>query len=108
MTKIKDNESPEDKQTRILINNVANVALRSEKMAWKRKQNKMLKVIDKLKPIEEKLLLIIRDEKQPYLDQITKIRKELVDDCVHPVEHLIPISEGCVECKFCQKRIKLK
>jgi hypothetical protein len=63
-------------------------------------------LLDKLKPIEEKILTIIADEKQPVLDEIAELRAIMVKDCVHPYEHLVE-KEDFVECKFCGRRIKV-
>jgi hypothetical protein len=101
-----ENETEEQAKQRLKFESIANHANRSEKTAWKRKLNNMEGLLDKLKPIEEKILTIIADEKQPVLDEIAELRAIMVKDCVHPYEHLVE-KEDFVECKFCGRRIKV-
>jgi len=99
-----ENETPEQAVERNLFESISNHADRSEKTAWKRKLANMEKLIEKLRPIEEKILNIIKDEKQPMLDEIQALRQVMVKDCIHPYEHLVQ-KDGYVECKFCNRRI---
>jgi len=101
-----ENETPEQAEERLLFETISNHADRSEKTAWKRKLVNMERLIEELRPVEEKILGIIKNEKQPILDQIQALRQEMVKDCVHPFEHLIQ-KDGYVECKFCNRRIKV-
>ena len=101
-----ENETPEMAAERNLFETISNHASRSEKTAWKRKLVNMGKLIDLLKPIEEKILNIIKDEKQPLLDQVYLLRQEMVKECVHPFEHLVQKAEH-VECKFCNRKIRV-
>jgi hypothetical protein len=100
-----ENETPTQADERILFEAISNHANRSEKTAWKRKLVNMEKLIETIRPIEEKILNIIFDEKQPILDDIQAIRQEMVKECIHPYEHLVQ-KDGYVECKFCNKRIR--
>jgi len=99
-----ENETPAQAAERNLFESISNHADRSEKTAWKRKLANMEKLIEKLRPIEAKILNIIKEEKQPMLDEILSLRKEMVKDCIHPYEHLVQ-KDGYVECKFCNRRI---
>lgn len=99
-----ENETPEQAEERLLFEKISNHANRSEKTAWKRKLANMEKLIEELRPIEEKILAIMHDEKQPILDLIQELRKTMVTECVHPYEHLVR-KEGFVYCKFCNRRI---
>ncbi len=90
---------------RILFESIANHANRSEKTAWKRKLSNMQAVITKLEPIEQKILNILLNEKQPLLDDVAKIRKVMVQECIHPYEHLVQ-KDGFVVCKFCNRKIR--
>lgn len=99
-----ENETPEQAAERNLFESISNHADRSEKTAWKRKLANMEKLIEKLRPIEEKILNIIKEEKQTMLDEIQSLRQEMVKDCIHPYEHLVQ-KDGYVECKFCNRRI---
>lgn len=101
-----ENETHEQAKQRLLFESVANHANRSEKTAWKRKLANMDKLLEKLHPIEEKILTIIAEEKQPILDEIADLRSIMVKDCVHPYEHLVE-KDGYVECKFCGRKIKV-
>jgi len=101
-----ENETPEQAAERNLFETISNHANRSEKTAWKRKLANMEKLIEQLKPIEKKILDIIKEEKQPLLDQVHSLRQEMVKECVHPFEHLVQ-KDGCVECKFCNRRIRV-
>ncbi len=101
-----DNETPEMAAERNLFESIANHANRSEKTAWKRKLTNMAKLVDDLKPIEDKILTIMKDEKQPILDKVHALRQEMVKECIHPYEHLVQ-KDGYVECKFCNKKIRV-
>ncbi len=102
-----ENETPTQANERNLFESIANHANRSEKTAWKRKLVNMEKLIEKIRPIEEKILTIIKDEKQPILDDIYILRQQMVKECIHPYEHLVQ-KDGFVECKFCNKRLRSK
>lgn len=99
-----ENETPEQAKQRLLFESIANHANRSEKTAWKRKLNNMEALLDELRPIENKIMAIIADEKQPLLDRIAELRAIMVKECIHPYEHLIE-KDGFIECKFCGKKL---
>ena len=101
-----ENESDEQARQRLLFESIANHANRSEKTAWKRKLDNMEGLLDKLRPIEEKILTIMAEEKQPVLDEVAELRATMVHDCIHPYEHLVE-KEGFVECKFCGRKIRV-
>jgi len=101
-----ENETPDQAELRLLLESIANHANRSEKTAWKRKLKNMEGLLDELHPIEEKILTIIADEKQPMLDKIAELRSVMVKECIHPYEHLIK-KDGFVECKFCGKKMRV-
>jgi len=101
-----ENETAEQADERNLFETISNHANRSEKTAWKRKLANMEKLIEQIRPIEEKILDIIKDEKQPILDDIQALRQEMIKECVHPFEHLVQ-KDGYVECKFCNRRIRV-
>ncbi len=100
-----ENETPEQAAERNLFESIANHANRSEKTAWKRKFVNIGKLIEQLKPIEEKILDIYENEKQPLLDQVHDLRQVMVKECIHPFEHLVQ-KNGYVECKFCNRKIR--
>ena len=99
-----ENETQAQADERLLFEKISNHANRSEKTAWKRKLTNMENLITDLTPIEEKILTIMHDEKQPILDQIQALRKIMVNECVHPYEHLVR-KEEVVYCKFCNRKV---
>lgn len=101
-----ENETEEEASRRILLESVANHANRSEKTAWKRKLKNMGMLVDKLHPIEEEILTILSEKKQPLLDEIAALRLLMVKECIHPYEHLIK-KDGYIECKFCGRYLKV-
>lgn len=102
-----ENETAEQAELRLLLESIANHKNRSEKTAWKRKLKNMEKLLEELHPIEEKILAIIADEKQPLLDKIAKLRLIMVKECVHPYEHLVKTEDGHIECKFCNTKLRV-
>lgn len=100
-----ENETQQQAAERMLFETISNHANRSEKTAWKRKLVNMGKLIDLLKPVEEKILNIIKEEKQPLLDKVYALRQEMVKECIHPYEYLIQ-KDGYIECKFCNRKIR--
>lgn len=100
------NETQEQSELRLLFESIANHKNRSEKTAWRRKLKNMEKLLEKLQPIEDKILSIMADEKQPLLDDIAALRLIMVKECIHPYEHLIK-KDGFVECKFCNTKLKV-
>jgi hypothetical protein len=106
-----ENETNEQTNLRKTLEQIANVANRSDKMSWNRKMDKMVKLIVKLKPIEEKILDIILNEKTPLMDDIQTVRDVMVAECIHPYEyltsHVDPITENkYIVCKFCDKKMR--
>lgn len=99
-----ENETAEQATERNLFERISNHANRSEKTAWKRKLTNMGKLLEKIHPVEEKILAIMKNEKQPLLDEIYSLRQIMVKECIHPYEHLVQ-KDGHVECKFCNRRI---
>ncbi len=99
-----ENETTEQAASRNLFETISNKANRSEKTAWKRKLSNLTRIIEKLRPYEEEILNIIKDKKQPLLDELQLLRQEMVKECIHPFEHLVQTG-GYIECKFCNKKI---
>lgn len=100
-----ENETDEQRRQRLVFESVANHANRSEKTSWNRKMDNMIKLIAKLRPIEEKILDIIKEEKNPIMDDINEVRKAMIKECVHPYEYLVEEDDGATKCRFCEKRI---
>lgn len=84
---------------------IANFATRGEKTAWQRQYENLEKLVRKLEPIEDKILSLTAD-KAKIIDELLILRKELVENCIHPFE-VLEHHEGSVICKFCEKRMAL-
>jgi hypothetical protein len=102
-----ENETKEQAKIRQLFELISNRADRSEKTAWKRKASNMDKLLEDLRPIEDKILKIYAEEKQPLLDEIAELRSLMVKDCIHPFDMLVLTADGYVECKFCNRKIRV-
>ena len=99
-----ENETPEQAHIRQVLESVANNSLRSEKTSWNRKMDNMVKLIAKIRPIEEQILDLMA-EKIPITDDVQLLRAEMVKECIHPLEQLV-YKETYVECKFCGRKIQ--
>lgn len=105
MSRRKKNEGETEEQAteRRLFEAVANTANRSDKTSWNRKMDNMVKILARLRPIEQQIL-DLQAEKMPIMDEISDLRATMVNECVHPYEFLVNM-EDHVLCKFCNKRI---
>lgn len=98
-----ENETPEQRDARILKETIANHATRSEKTSWGRKRLNLEKLIAKeIRPREDRIMEM-QAELREFYDQIKELRDDMVESCVHPFDHLVINSEGAVFCKFCGK-----
>lgn len=88
-----------------LLERISNIASRSEKTSWQRKMNNMEDMLKQLRPLEDKIMQL-NAEAQPIYDAMAILRSIMVTECVHPRTHLI-IKDGYIECKFCEKHLKL-
>lgn len=103
---IPQNETKEEARLRKVKKKIASFATRGERLAWDRKMAKMGKLIDELRPIEEKILKITKFEKYPIMDKIEEVRKVMINECVHPEDQLIVNDDySHAHCKFCGKNI---
>jgi hypothetical protein len=106
-----ENETLEQTSVRKALEKIADAATRNEKVSWDRKMDNMVKLIARLRPIEDKIVELMA-EKQPIFDEISTLRIDMVKECIHPAEHLafIPSESGSeyVECKFCMKRFTVR
>lgn len=100
-----EGETDSQAHERRVLEKVSNKATRSEKTAWNRKMDKMVNLLAKLRPLEEKIIEL-HGEKTPIMDDIQEVRNEMVKDCIHPYEYLL-LKEDCVHCKFCDKKIRI-
>lgn len=104
--KAPENETPEQQNERHIKETISNFSNRSEKTSWNRKMDNMVELLSKLRPIEDKILEIIKEEKMPILDAVAELRNTMVSECVHPFEYLV-VKDTYVECKFCEKNINI-
>lgn len=105
-----EGETPEQALSRRTLETIANAATRSEKVSWDRKMDNMVKMLTKLRPIEQKITDLMA-QKQPMFDEIAALRADMVRDCIHPYSHLVQKqseADEVVECKFCQKRFNVQ
>jgi len=100
-----EGETFDEARIRQLFELIANKATRSEKMSWDRKMDNMVKLISKLKPLEDQMLALIA-KKTPILDEIQVQRNDMVHGCVHSFEYLVYANDHIV-CKFCNRKISL-
>lgn len=98
-----EGETTEQARVRQLLEYVANNASRSEKTSWNRKMDNMVKLMAKLRPIEEQIIELTA-QKMPVMDDINELRLTMVNECIHPYEYLA-FKDTHVECKFCGKKI---
>ena|SRR5271157_1315456 len=100
-----ENESVDETTERRLKEGIANNANRSEKTSWNRKMDNMVKLLAEIRPIEEQIIALT-EKKIPIFDQIQELRKQMLQDCVHPYEYVL-IEKDHAKCKFCEKKISL-
>ena len=94
-----------------IVEKITAIKPKNERMAFKRKMVKLDELVESLKPIEDKIIQIIVDEKYPIMDQIQALRLSMIKECVHPKEYLIHYKEDdkeYVHCKFCEADISVK
>ena len=100
-----ENETEEQTKERRLFEAVSNVANRSDKTSWNRKMDNMVKLLAKLRPIEQQII-DLQAEKMPIMDEVAALRQTMINECVHPFEFLVD-HDTYVECKFCNKKISI-
>lgn len=80
---------------------------KADVLSWRRRDKKLKDIIEnKLKPIEDQILEL-ELSKVPFYDEVQLIRKEMVDICIHPEDHLVELEGEVILCKFCNKKLKL-
>ena len=105
-----ENESSDETRIRRALETVADKATRNEKVSWERKLDNMIQLVASVRPLEDQISdLIVK--KQPIMDDIQKLRADMVSDCVHPYTHLTHHTDSVmgeyIECKFCFKRFSM-
>lgn len=115
-------ETQAEMEVRKAREDISNHATRSEKVSWERQFGNMQKLLEtKIQPLENQILELIA-KKNEYIDEMVAIRDELVQDCIHPFEHVTEVGDshtalvdsvtnlrpgGVYICKFCNKKVAL-
>lgn len=100
-----ENETPEQARQRHIFESISNYPERSEKTSWQRKLVNLEKLVAELRPIEETILDLM-SRKAPLVDKITELRREMVDNCLHPYDMLI-LHDDHVTCTFCNRKLSI-
>lgn len=99
-----ENETTEQARIRRIMETVADFAPRSDKVAWQRKYSNMQGLIEEMEPINLKIQDLIA-QRQPMLDEIAELRRNMVQECIHPYDSLEYVEGNTVLCKFCNRTI---
>ncbi len=107
MSRVKrpENETPEEETIRKIKDAVSSTKTRNEKVSWDRRMNNMVKLLAQLTPIEEQLTELLA-QKLEIVDRVQDLRKEMVNECIHPSTHLI-VHNDHVVCKFCNRKFSI-
>lgn len=97
-----EGETLEQAEIRREMETISGAASRNEKVSWNRKSDNMAQLLETIRPMEDEITALIA-KKQPILDDINTLRAVMVQECVHPYEHLV-YKDDYVECKFCYKK----
>ncbi len=80
---------------------------KSDVLSWRRKKEKMEKMVEEdIQPLEDEILALIL-KKQPLMDELLLLRSTMVETCIHPEELLTEYEDGTLFCNFCNKRLKI-
>lgn len=99
-------ETAQERDTRLIFDQIGDLVPRPEKVAWNKKATTMSKLITSIRPLEDQILELL-NQKQPIMDEISELRKDMVNTCIHPSKYLLLKSNGIVVCKFCNKQFKI-
>lgn len=103
-----EDETNDQAEVRRRLETIADTATRSEKISWDRKMDNMVRLLAKLRPIEEQILDLLA-QKGPLVDEVQLLRIEMVKECVHPYTHLTyNENDGTVVCKFCERKFAIR
>jgi hypothetical protein len=97
-----ENETEEETEIRRIMETIAGAATRNEKVSWNRKMDNMEGLVNQIRPLEDEITNLMA-KKVPIMDDISKLRQDMITDCVHPFINLV-YKEDYVECKFCYKK----
>ena len=87
------------------LDKVSKFADKNQRLSFRRKGERMATLLERITPIEQKILDLIL-EKTPIMDDIEEVRRGMVHECVHPRDHLVHKGDYIL-CKFCAKELKL-
>lgn len=85
---------------------IANQAVQSDKTAWNRKYNNLQVLVEKINVLSDQILEL-EVQKMPIADEISELRNQMVQECIHPQEYLTDGEDDVVICKFCENRFKM-
>lgn len=95
-----------EQQANDQLDYISKVKDKNERLSWKRKLERMERIINvDLPPLDEQIVKL-HEKKQDIVDEIVKIRKQMVKECVHPKEWLVHKGHSIV-CKFCNVTLSL-
>jgi hypothetical protein len=90
----------------LMFEAIGAIPTKSDKLSFARKSRNMRELLDKLEPIETQILELVQS-KTPIIDQITKLRSQMVATCVHPLQYLVLKDQNTAQCKFCDKLFRI-
>jgi hypothetical protein len=101
-----ENETEEQRISRVAREAIANHATRSEKTSWGRKRLNLEKMVLKdIRPKEDRIMEM-QMELKPLYDAVAEMRTDMVESCIHPFDHLVYNEDTSVFCKFCNKKLQ--
>ena len=78
----------------------------AERNKWKRRHEAIMPLIVEVQRMEKKII-DLQARCQPLYDEIAGIRAEMVDICIHDKQYIVITDDGLIECKFCNKKLKI-
>lgn len=76
-----------------------------DKTSWLRKYENLQTLVKQVNDLADEIAEI-EEKKMPIIDEINVLRQQMVQECIHPIEHLVNY-EDHTHCKFCDKRIAI-
>lgn len=87
------------------LDKVAKFAHKNQRLSFRRKSERMATLLERIQPIEEKILDLIL-QKTPIMDDIEEVRRAMLHECVHPRDQLVHKGKY-VLCKFCTRELRI-
>ena len=103
MAKKKKAKTPSELELLNTFKKVTDAATRNEKVSWNRKLKRMEGLLQKLNPIEDKILEL-HAQKMDIIDEVQILRTVMVEECIHPHGYLVKKDDHIV-CRFCNKKL---